>query len=174
LGPKRSANAVRAEKAHHRASGGPDPPLYSGARSLGERRNRRRAERSRERRTRPHGVARVHRGSGAESSALWVQRSRQAVSATPRYFLPHRGSRTVAPDLASLNLARPFRARGRRTDVDPPGPTPPSPASGPFSACSTADSVDAGLPHPPPSVLSVSHALDGLHSAAPSELISSR
>jgi hypothetical protein len=53
-------------------------------------------------------------------------------------------------------------------------PTPPSPASCPSSACSTADSVNAGLPRPPPSVLSVSHALDGLHSAAPSGLVSSR
>jgi len=78
---------------------------------------RRRAGRSRERRTGPHGVARVLRGSGAESSAALVWRSRQAVSAAFRYSLPHRGSRTVAPDLASLNLARPFRARDRRADV---------------------------------------------------------
>jgi hypothetical protein len=62
---------------------------------------------------------------------------------------------------------------GRRRS-DQIGPTPPSPASSPFSACSAADSVNAGLPGPPPSVLSVSHALDGLHSAAPSGLVSSR
>jgi len=37
----------------------------------------------------------------------------------------------------------------------------------PFSACGVTDSVDAGLPGPPPSVLSVSHALDGLHPATP-------
>lgn len=76
-----------------------------------------RAGRSRERRTGPHEVARVPRGSGADSSALLVWRSRQAVSAAFRYSLPHRGSRTVAPDLASLNLARPFRARNRKADV---------------------------------------------------------
>jgi len=75
---------------------------------------------------------------------------------------------------ASLNLARPFRARTEGPTSVNSRPTPPSPASSPFSVCSTADSVNAGLPHPPPSVLSVSHALDGLHSAAPSGLISSR
>jgi hypothetical protein len=47
------------------------------------------------------------------------------------------------------------------------GPAAPSRASCPFSACGAADSVDAGLPHPPPSVLSVSRALDGLHPATP-------
>jgi len=62
---------------------------------------------------------------------------------------------------------------GRPTSVSW-GPTPPSPASSPFSACSIADSVITGLPSPPPSVLSVSHALDGLHSATPSGPISSR
>ncbi len=47
-----------------------------------------------------------------------VLRSRPAVSAAFRSSLPHRGPQTVARDLASLNLARPFRARGRRTDAD--------------------------------------------------------
>jgi hypothetical protein len=59
----------------------------------------------------PHGVSRVLRGSGAERSASWVRRSRQAVSAAFRCSLPLRGPKAVASDLASLNLARP----GRRT-----------------------------------------------------------
>jgi hypothetical protein len=54
---------------------------------------------------------------GAESSVRLVRRSRQAVSAAFRYSLPHRGPRTVALGHASLNLARPSRARTE-------GPTP--------------------------------------------------
>jgi hypothetical protein len=46
-------------------------------------------------------------------------------------------------------------------------PASPSWASCPFSASGAADSVFAGVPDPPPSVLSVSHALDGLHPATP-------
>jgi len=52
------------------------------------------------------------------------------------------------------------RRRSRRTD-------PPSQASFPFSASSAADPVFASLPRPPPSVLSVFHALDGLRPATP-------
>jgi len=107
---------------------------------------RRRAARSRERRTGPHGFTRVLRGSGAERSAYLVQRSRQAVSAAFRYSLPHRGPKTVASGLASLNLARPFRARPE--DRRRFKPAPPSPTSLPYSASRAADSVIAGLPSP--------------------------
>jgi hypothetical protein len=115
---------------------------------------------------RPSWGSRTCRGSGAESSALLVQRSRQAVSAALRCSLPHRGSQTVAHDLASLSLACLFRARAgsRRRSR---GSAAPSRASVPFSACGVADSVTTGMPHPPPSVLSVSRALDGLHPATP-------
>jgi len=111
LGSNGQRKWFRAEKAHDRASGRPDPPFPSGPRSLRSEVPRRRAGRPRGRRTGPHGVARVLRGSGTECSAVLVWRSRQAVPAAFRYSLPHRGSQAVARDLASLNLARPFRAR---------------------------------------------------------------
>jgi len=80
----------------------------------------------------------------------------------------------------------PFRTAGRKpssttspllTSRAPSGHTEESPpitrigctlaGFRPYSASGIADSVNAGLPHPPPSALSVSHALDGLHPAMP-------
>jgi len=61
------------------------------------------------------------------------------------------------------------RAPSGHTEESTPASWPgrPSWAFIPYSACGEAGSVIAGLPHPPPSVLSVSHALDGLHPATP-------
>jgi hypothetical protein len=119
LGSDRQRKQSRAEKAHDRASGRPDPPFPSGPPSSRSEASRRRAGRPRGRRTCPHGFARVPRGSSAERSAVLVWRSRQAVSAAFRYSLPHRGSKAVALDHASLNLARPFRARtGGSTSIE--------------------------------------------------------
>jgi hypothetical protein len=60
-----------------------------------------------------------------------VWRSRQAVSAAIRYSCPYRESQTVVRDLASLNLACPFKAHRRSSPVNedrlhPPGLCSPS------------------------------------------------
>jgi hypothetical protein len=163
---------LRPEEAIDRTSGGPDPPVFGPSPRLrGAKNQRRRAALAGA--GRPSGVSRVLRGSGAESSALSVRRSRQAVSAAFRCSLPLRGPKAVASGLASLNLARPGRrtpkVRRRSVEIG-------STLSGsiPFSVQRAADSVFAGLPHPPPSALGVSHALGGLHPATPSGLVSSR
>jgi len=111
--------SARALEANDRLFGRPDPP-FSRAPAFTESR---RTARSRERRTHPRGVARILRGLGAERSALSVRRSRLAVSAATRSSLPHREPETVASDCASLDLARPFRARSpkdRRRSLSEP------------------------------------------------------
>jgi len=82
-----------------------------------------------------------------------------------RYSSPHREPQTVACDTPLVALRAPSgHTGGRHRSL---GPVSPSWTSIPYSASGVADSVHAGLPHPPPSVLSVSHALDGLHPATP-------
>jgi len=103
---------------------------------------------------------------GRTVAPLLVLRSRQAVSAAIRYSCPCRGSQTVVHNLASLSLACPFRAHRRSLPANagrlhPPGLWSPSAHSEPRVRSSRA------LPHPPPSALSVSHALGGLHPAEP-------
>jgi hypothetical protein len=112
----------------------------------------------------------------AKVAPVLLRRSRHAVSAAFRSSLSHRRPRTVARDRASLSLARPFKAHSRRSTPArcwhaghrPPGL--PSPTA--FEEQRVR--YPRALPGPPPSVLSVSHALDGFHPATPSGLISSR
>jgi hypothetical protein len=143
---------VSALQGVYRGSGCPDPPLRTG--------------RPRGRRTDPHGVERVFRGSGTESSALLVRRSRQTVSAAFRCSLPCREPQTVARDLASLNLACPFRVR-QRIDAGLSAGHHPRGLRAPSALTEPRVRSFAGAPSPPPSVLSVFHALDGLHPAIP-------
>jgi len=69
------------------------------------------------------------RGRKVAPALVW--RSRQAVSAAFRYSYPHRGSQTVARDLASRSLACPFKAHRRSLPIQedrlhPPGLFSPS------------------------------------------------
>jgi len=118
------------------------------------------------RRTHPPEVTRACRGSGSSGSAVFG-------SALPRSRfrrlpgVPTRSAdRVFRRDHASPGLARPFRAR-RKVDAGVTSPASPSWASLPYSASGIAGSVTAGFACPPPSVLGVSHARDGLHPAIP-------
>jgi hypothetical protein len=105
--------------------------------------------------------------------------SRQAVSAATRCSLLNRGPPTVIGCHASRSLVRPFRAHRRATPVSPPDCTlmsfPPlqrmrSRGFGSLAPCDARArpcDLGAGVPHLPPSGLSVSHALAGFHPATP-------
>jgi hypothetical protein len=116
---------------------------------------------------------------------MLVERSRLAVSAAIRSSSPHRGPASVDTGHASRSLARPFRAHaGGSTPASRPDGTllgfPPlqrlrSRRSGSTRTFRCVCRLrDAGIPHPPPSVLGVSHALDGLLPATPSGSVSPR
>jgi len=118
------SNVVQARfgprEAHDRAFGCPDPPLP------GPPLSRRSGERFAVASAGPalvgfRGFSEVQVRKVAPDL---VRRSRSAGSAAFRSSLPYRGSRTVARDHSSLNLARPFRARSpkdrRRWSLDPP------------------------------------------------------
>ena len=109
------------------------------------------------RRTGLHEVTRACRGSGRASSA-GTGSALPAIrfGGVPVFLIPAASARPLDCAPASHSLARPFKAR-RESDAGPRRPATPSWASLPYSACSAAGSVTAGLkPCPPPSALSVS------------------
>jgi hypothetical protein len=125
-----------------------------------------RAGRPRGRQAGLHGVSRALRGSGTDSSAgIGLALPASRFGGDPVFpSVPRVANRRPQPRLSQPRVplqGTPEVVAGQR------GPTSPSRASFPFSAWSEADSVNAGSPRPPPSVLSVSHALDGLHPATP-------
>jgi hypothetical protein len=136
----------------HSNSGCLDPPLRAG--------------RPRGRQANLHGVSRVLRGSGTDSSAgIGLALPASRFGGDPVFLsVPRVANRRPRPRLSQPRVplqGTPEVVAGQR------GPASPSRALFPFSAWSEADSVNAGVPRPPPSVLSVSHALDGLHPATP-------
>jgi hypothetical protein len=126
----RDTAPVRAGEANHRASGRPDPSLSIAAPACARERVEGRAALAGA--GRPSEVSRVPRGSGAERSASWVRRSRQAVSAAFRCSLPLRGpkDRRLGPRLSQPRAPRRAHSGGATPTVagrfHPPRATAPS------------------------------------------------
>jgi hypothetical protein len=121
----------------------------------------------------PRGVSRASRSAPDRVAASSVRRSLLVVSTTARSSADPAVRSVRRPTGCFHRLRRPLRVWARVPSPTVPGRIAPPGVSRPSGDISRRDPVHPGLPHPAPSVLGVSHPLDGLLSLGPRGLAGS-